>query len=86
VTRASGAINPAWAAVLKVVPGTPVHAAKEAEMDCSISSETVAAGGEIVFVAEHVMVTLAVADFVGSATLVTMTLTVEGAGGTAGAT
>ncbi len=45
-----------------------------------------AAGGEIVFVAEHVMVTLAVADFDGSATLVTVTLTVEGEGGTAGAT
>jgi hypothetical protein len=40
----------------------------------------------MVFVAEHVMVTLAVADLEGSATLVTVTLTVEGEGGTAGAT
>jgi hypothetical protein len=52
---------------------------------CVCASETVAAGGEI-FVAEHVMVTLAVADLEGSATLVTVTLTVEGEGGTAGAT
>jgi hypothetical protein len=53
---------------------------------CVCASETVAAGGEMVFVAEHVMVTLAVADLEGSATLVTVTLTVEGEGGTAGAT
>jgi hypothetical protein len=52
---------------------------------CVCASETVAAGGEMVFVAEHVMVTLAVADLEGSATLVTVTLTVEGEGGTAGA-
>jgi hypothetical protein len=44
------------------------------------------AESEIVFVAEHVMVTLAVADLAGSATLVTVTLTVEGDGGTVGAT
>jgi hypothetical protein len=37
VTRARGAINPGWAAPLKVVPRTPVHASKESEMDCSIS-------------------------------------------------
>jgi hypothetical protein len=53
---------------------------------CVCASGTVAAGGEMVFVAEHVTVTLAVADLVGSATLVTVTLTVEGEGGTAGAT
>jgi hypothetical protein len=53
---------------------------------CVCASETVVAGGEMVFVAEHVMVTLAVADLEGSATLVTVTLTVEGEGGTAGAT
>jgi hypothetical protein len=46
----------------------------------------VAADGEIVFVAEHVMVTLAVADLAGSATLVAVTLTVEGEGGKVGAT
>jgi hypothetical protein len=53
---------------------------------CVCASETVAAGDEMVFVAEHVMVTLAVADLEGSATLVTVTLTVEGEGGTVGAT
>jgi hypothetical protein len=46
----------------------------------------VAAEGEIVFVAKHVMVTLAVADLAGSATLVAVTPTVEGEGGKAGAT
>ena len=40
----------------------------------------------MVFVAEHVIVTLALADLVGSATLVTVTLTLDGDGGTAGAT
>ena len=53
---------------------------------CVCASGTVATGGEMVFVAEHVMVALAVADLEGSATLVTVTLTVEGEGGTAGAT
>ena len=53
---------------------------------CVCASETVAVGGEMAFVAEHVMVTLAVADLMGSATLVTVTLTVAGEGGTAGAT
>lgn len=47
---------------------------------CDCASETVAVSGEIVFVAEHVMVTLAVADFDGSATLVTVTFTVDGDG------
>jgi hypothetical protein len=64
----------------------PVARQNDALKVCVCASETVAAGGEIVFVAEHVMVTLAVADFDGSATLITMTLTVEGDGGTAGAT
>ena len=32
-------MRPGWAAVLKVVPGTPVQASKESEMDCSISVE-----------------------------------------------
>jgi hypothetical protein len=31
-------MRPGWAAVLKVVPRTPVQASKESEMDCSISS------------------------------------------------
>ena len=30
-------MRPGWVVVLKVVPGTAVQAAKEAEMDCSIS-------------------------------------------------
>lgn len=64
----------------------PVARQNDAVKVCVCASETVAAGGEIVFVAEHVMVTLAVADFDGSAALVTLTLTVEGDGGTAGAT
>jgi hypothetical protein len=64
----------------------PAARQNEAVKVCVCASETVAAGGEIVFVAEHVMVTLAVADLVGSAMLVTVTLTVEGEGGTAGAT
>ena len=64
----------------------PVARQNDAVKPCVCARDTVAAGGEIVFVAEHVIVTLAVADFDGSATLVTMTLTVEGDGGTAGAT
>ena len=64
----------------------PVARQNEAVKVCVCARETVAAGGEIVFVAEQVMVTLAVADFDESATLVTVTLTVEGEGVTAGAT
>ena len=64
----------------------PVARQNDAVKVCVCASETVAAGGEIVFVAEHVMVTIAVADFDGSATLVTTTLTVKGDGGTTGAT
>src|SRR5580704_13397942 len=64
----------------------PVARQNDAVKPCVCARGTVAAGGEMVFVAEHVIVTLAVADFDGSATLVTMTLTVEGDGGTAGAT
>ena len=75
-------------------PGTPLTshamAASAARQNdvlnvCVCASETVTADGEIVFVAEHVMVTPATADFSGSATLVTMMLTVGGDGGTAGA-
>jgi hypothetical protein len=64
----------------------PAARQKEAVNICVCARETVAAAGEIVFVAEHVMVTLAVADLAGSATLVAVTLTVEGEGGTTGAT
>jgi hypothetical protein len=65
---------------------TPAGRQNEAVNVCVCASETVAVGGEIAFVAEHVIVTLAAADLAGSATLVTVTLTVEGDGGTAGAT
>ena len=65
---------------------TPAGRQNEAVNVCVCASETVAADGEMVFVAEHVIVTLAVADLVGSATLVTVTLTLDGDGGTAGAT
>ena len=68
------------------VIAAPVARQNDALKVCVCASETVAAGGEIVFAAEHVIVTLAVADFDGSATLVTRTLTVEGDGGTGGAT
>jgi hypothetical protein len=64
----------------------PAARQKEAVNVCVCARETVAVDGEIVFVAEHVMVTLAVADLAGSAMLVAVTLTVEGEGGTAGAT
>jgi hypothetical protein len=66
--------------------GAPVARQNEAVNACVCARETVTADGEIVFVAEHVMVTLAVADLVASATLVAVTLTIEGDGGTAGAT
>ena len=64
----------------------PAARQNEAVKACVCARETVTADGEMVFVAEHVMVTLAVADFVGSATLVAVALTVEGDGGTSGAT
>jgi hypothetical protein len=63
----------------------PAARQNEAVKACVCARETVTVDGETVFVAEHVMVTLAVADFVGSATLVAVTLTVGGEGGTAGA-
>jgi len=58
----------------------------EARNVCVCARSTVADGGEIELDAEQVTVTLALADFAGSATLVAVTLTVEGEGGTAGAT
>jgi hypothetical protein len=64
----------------------PVARQNEAVNICVCARETVTVDGETVFVAEHVMVTLAVADFVASATLLAVTLTVEGDGGTSGAT
>ena len=64
----------------------PAARQSKAVKACICARETVTAEGEMVFVAEHVMVALAVADLEGSATLVTVTLTVEGEGGSAGAT
>jgi hypothetical protein len=55
------------------------------ENDCELPSETFAAAGEIEFVAEHVTVTLALADFERSATLAAVTLTIGGDGGKSGA-
>ena len=64
----------------------PAGRQNEAVKACVCARETVTVDGETVFAAEHVMVTLAVADLVASATLVAVTLTVEGDGGTSGAT
>jgi hypothetical protein len=50
-----------------------------------LPSDTLALGGEIEFAAEHAIVTLALADFELSATLVAVTLTVGGVGGGDGA-
>jgi hypothetical protein len=52
---------------------------------CDPPSATVAAEGEIVFVLEHEIVTIAFPAFELSATLVAATLTVAGVGGVAGA-
>jgi len=52
---------------------------------CDCARSTVAVAGEIEFVAEHVTVTLALADFEASATLTTETCTVDGVGGADGA-
>jgi hypothetical protein len=68
------------------VIAVPAARQNEAVNVCVCARETVAADGEMVFVAEHVMVTLAVADLAGSATLVAVTLTVGGEGGKEGAT
>jgi hypothetical protein len=65
-----------------VAPTAPQN---DAESDCVLPSETFAAEGEIEFVAEHVTVTLALADFELSAMLAVVTLTVDGDGGSDGA-
>lgn len=52
---------------------------------CVKPSATFAASGEIEFVPEHAIVTMAPADFVVSATLVAVTTTVGGVGVAAGA-
>jgi uncharacterized protein YybS (DUF2232 family) len=65
---------------------TPPAMQNEAVNVCVCARATFAAAGEMEFVAEHVMVTLALADFAVSATLVAVTFTVAGDGGAAGAT
>ena len=62
---------------------TTMH--KKAEKFCVVPMETLADEGEIEFPAAQKIVTLAVADFDGSATLVAVTETLGGAGGNAGA-
>jgi hypothetical protein len=63
----------------------PAAAQKDAVKDCELPSETLAFAGEMEFVAEHAIVTLALADFELSAILVTVTLTVGRDGGCDGA-
>ena len=57
----------------------------EAVKFCVKPSVTFAEVGEMEFVPEQAMVTLALADFEASATLVTVTVTVGGVGSDAGA-
>jgi hypothetical protein len=63
----------------------PVARQKDALNACVSPSPTLADGGVMEFVAAHVMVTLALPDFIVSATLVAVTLTVAGDGGAGGA-
>jgi hypothetical protein len=58
---------------------------KDAVNVCVWPSPTLAARGEIEFVAAHVMVTLALPDFVLSAALAAVTVTVGGDGSASGA-
>lgn len=95
VYRAVSALLVTIVPTVELPPETPLtsHAMEapaarqnEAVKACVCARDTVAADGEMVFVAAQVMVTLAEADFDESATLVAVTLTVEGEGVTAGAT
>src|SRR5579859_164256 len=74
-------------AMLLTSPGSVVPAAthKEAENVCDAPTEMLAEAGEIAFGAAQEIVTLASADFDGSATLVAVTFTLGGAGASAGA-
>jgi hypothetical protein len=63
----------------------PAARQNDAENDWVLPSETFALAGEIEFVAEHVTVTLALADFELSAMLAAVTLTIGGDGGRSGA-
>jgi hypothetical protein len=63
----------------------PAGTQKDAVNVCELPTATVAAAGETAFAVAHVTVTLALASFELSATLVAVTLTVDGDGGVAGA-
>ena len=63
----------------------PAARQNEAVNGCVCPSATFAAAGETEALAPHVMVTIELANFVSSATLVAVTVTVEGVGTAAGA-
>jgi hypothetical protein len=63
----------------------PAAMQNDAVNDCVCPSATLAAEGEIEFVAAQVIVALALPDFELSAALAAVTVTVAGDGGTAGA-
>ena len=63
----------------------PLARQNDAVKDCVCPSPTLAEGGEIEFVAAHVMVAVALPDFELSAALVAVTVTLAGEGGAGGA-
>lgn len=67
------------------VKAVPLATQKDAVKVWVCPSETVAVAGEIELIPEHEIVTLAPPDFVASATLVAVTVTIAGAGGATGA-
>lgn len=67
------------------VIAVPAAMHKDAEKICEAPTEMLAEAGEIAFSAEQEIVTLALADFDGSLTLVAVTFTLDGAGASAGA-
>ena len=67
------------------VIAVPAAMHKDAENVCDVPTEIPAEAGEIAFGAAQEIVTLALADFDGSATLVAVTFALGGAGATAGA-
>ena len=76
---------PATTPFTSQVIAVPEGRQNDAENDCELPNATLAAAGETEFVAEHATVTLALANFEGSARLVAATLTIGGVGGTSGA-
>jgi len=67
------------------VIGVPAALHKDAEKVCDAPTEMLAEAGAIAFGAAQEIVTLALADFDGSVTLVAVTLMLGGAGASAGA-